>query len=85
MSNQPAVEKVKEPCHVAGHGCFNPWGWRGSYGIVGNDRLIAIPLCYRCGDPCCEAENCSSVVPYMGEDRRLCMTCLNEMAREQAV
>lgn len=83
MTEQTTIEKVKEACHVAGHGCLNPWGWGGPYGFV-NTSLIAIPLCYRCGDPCCEAKNCSSVVPYMGEDRRLCMTCLNEMIREQA-
>lgn len=86
MTQQPAPDKVEKPCHVAGHGCYNPVGWRSLYGrIAGNPTLTVIPLCFRCGDPVCEGENCSSVVEYEGEERRLCTTCLDEMAREKAI
>lgn len=85
MTNQPTPDKVKEPCHVTGHGCYNPAGWRGPYRIVVNDNLAAIPLCFRCSNPVCEGENCSQVVEYEGGEERLCMTCLDEIAREQAI
>lgn len=73
------VEKVKEPCHVANSMCQNPAAWGGGAGYGINNFLIAIPLCFRCGYPVCEGENCSSVVEYDGGQRRLCATCLDEI------
>lgn len=76
-------EKVVEPCHVANSGCQNPAGWSWGTGINNNNWLVAIPLCFRCGYPVCE--NCSSRVEYEGGERRICATCLGEIAREQAI